>query len=166
MHLYQVQTCKFKVQPKLYRKISGSNKNRVQFALVLHVIESYTNLMFHHLIKKNNFEITSKVITVRSFDSEYYICITRDSKVKKSSASWQAVYNNLYLDEFLKETCLNHLKLFFISKRFSFNNILIMHKGQAPKLYGAVVNILVDPNKTYNLLPSEENIIMINPNKK
>ena len=41
-----------------------------------------------------------------------------------------------------------------------------MHKGQASKLYGALVKILVDPNKTYNLFPSDENIIMINPNKK
>lgn len=133
---------------------------------MLHVTESFTNLILHHLIKKNNLKIISRIITVTSFDSKYYICRTCYSKVKKSSASWQAVYNNLYLDEILKETCLNHLKFFLISKRFLFKNIFIMHKGQASKLYGALVKILVDPNKTYNLFPSDENIIMINPNKK
>ena len=35
-----------------------------------------------------------------------------------------------------------------------------MSKGQAPKLHGAIVNVPVDANKTYSLLPSTENIIM------
>ena len=36
-----------------------------------------------------------------------------------------------------------------------------MSKGQAPKLHGAIVNVPVDANKTYSLLPSTENIIMV-----
>ena len=36
-----------------------------------------------------------------------------------------------------------------------------MPKGQAPKLYGAIVNVPVDANKTHSLLPNTENIIMV-----
>ena len=36
-----------------------------------------------------------------------------------------------------------------------------MLKGQAPKLHGAIVNVPVDENKTYSLLPNTENIIMV-----
>ena len=35
-----------------------------------------------------------------------------------------------------------------------------MPKGRPPKLHGAIVNVPVDANKTYSLLPSTENIIM------
>ena len=36
-----------------------------------------------------------------------------------------------------------------------------MLKGQAPKLHGGIVNVPVDENKTYSLLPNPENIIMV-----
>ena len=36
-----------------------------------------------------------------------------------------------------------------------------MHKGQAPKLHGAIVNVPVDVNKTYSPFPNIENIIMV-----
>ena len=36
-----------------------------------------------------------------------------------------------------------------------------MPKGQAPKLYGAIVNVPVDANKTHSLLPNTDNIIMV-----
>ena len=36
-----------------------------------------------------------------------------------------------------------------------------MPKGQAPKLHGAIVNVPVEANKTYSLLPNTENIIMV-----
>ena len=36
-----------------------------------------------------------------------------------------------------------------------------MPKGQAPKLHGAIVNVLVDVNKTNSLLPNTENITMV-----
>ena len=44
--------------------------------------------------------------------------------------------------------------------------MLIMSKGQAPKLHGAIVNVPVDANKTYSLLPNTENIIMVKLKKK
>ena len=39
--------------------------------------------------------------------------------------------------------------------------MLIMPKGQAPKLHGAIVNAPVEANKTYSLLPNTEKIIMV-----
>ena len=41
-----------------------------------------------------------------------------------------------------------------------------MPKGQAPKLHGAIVNLPFDANKTFSLLPSTENIIMVKLEKK
>ena len=41
-----------------------------------------------------------------------------------------------------------------------------MPKGQTLKLYGAIVNVPVDANKTYSLLPSTENFIMVKLKKK
>ena len=38
--------------------------------------------------------------------------------------------------------------------------------GQAPKLHGAIVNVPVDANKKFSLLPSTENIIMVKLMKK
>lgn len=41
-----------------------------------------------------------------------------------------------------------------------------MPKGQAPKLHGAIVNLPFDANKTFSLLPSTENIIVVKLKKK
>ena len=87
--------------------------------------------------------------------------------MKKSQVPCQAVYNKLFVDDIPEETsCLNQLELFLICKRFSFKKILIMPKGQAPNLHGAIVNVPVDANKTDSLLPNAENIIMVKLKKK
>ena len=55
--------------------------------------------------------------------------------------------NNLK-DEISKEiSCLNQLELFLICKRFLFEKMLIMPKGQETKLHGAIVSVSVDTNK-------------------
>ena len=51
--------------------------------------------------------------------------------------------------------------IFLICKRFLFKKILIMPKGPPPKLNGAIVNVPVDANKTYSLLPNTENTIVL-----
>ena len=40
-----------------------------------------------------------------------------------------------------------------------------MPEGQAPKLHGVIVNVPVDANKIYSLLPSDEKIIMVKMKK-
>ena len=44
--------------------------------------------------------------------------------------------------------------------------MLIMPKGQAPKLHGAIANVPVEANKTYSLLLNTENIIMVKLKEK
>ena len=41
-----------------------------------------------------------------------------------------------------------------------------MPKGQAPKVYGVLVNVPIDANKTWSLLLSDVNIIMVQLQKK
>ena len=55
--------------------------------------------------------------------------------------------------------------IFLICKRFLFKKILIMPKGPPPKLNGAIVNVPVDANKTYSLLPNTENTIVLKQKK-
>ena len=87
--------------------------------------------------------------------------------MKKSQVPCQAVYNKLFVDDIPEEiSCLNQLEFFLICKRFLFKKILIMPKGQVPKLHGATVNVPVDANKTYNLLPNTESINMVKLKKK
>ena len=82
--------------------------------------------------------------------------------MKKSQVLRQAVYNKLFVDDIPVEiSCLNQLELFLICKEIFIQKILIMPKGQAPKLHGAIANVPVDANKTYSLLPNTENIIMV-----
>ena len=82
--------------------------------------------------------------------------------MKKSQVLRQAVYNKLFVDDIPEEiSCLNQLELFLICKESFIQKILIMPKGQAPKLHGAIANVPVDANKTYSLLPNTENIIIV-----
>ena len=112
--------------------------------------------------KYNIDKIREKVTDVRSFDNNFYICKTCHIKMKKSQVSCQEVYNKLFVDDIPEEiSCWNQLELFLICKRFLFKKIFIMPKGQAPKLHGAIVNVLVDVNKTNSLLPNTENITMV-----
>ena len=50
-------------------------------------------------------------------------------------------------------------------KKFSSKNINYT-KGQGPKLHDTIVNLPVDTNKTYSLLPKTEDIIMVKLAKK
>ena len=87
--------------------------------------------------------------------------------MKKYQVSCQAIYNKLFVDHIRAEiSYLNPLKLFLICKRFLFKKMLIMPKGKAPKLHGAIINVPVDANKTRSLLPHAENIIMVKLKKK
>ena len=88
-------------------------------------------------------------------------------RFKNKRVPCQAAFNKLYLDETTQGTCcLNHLKLYLICQRFLFNNILTMPRGQTSKLQRAVANVLVSSNKTYTLLSSDPNIIMVEMKKQ
>ena len=75
----------------------------------------------------------------------------------KNQIPCQAVYNNLSIDDM--PPCLgalNRLESALISKRLLFKKIMIMPKGQFPKIKGAICNIPIDLNDTCNVLPRNE----------
>ena len=81
---------------------------------------------------------------IQSFDQCKCICITCDKHLKKNKTPPQAVSNKLMLDpipDVLKD--MNRLEKTLIAKRILFKKIMIMPKGQQPKIRGAVCNIPV-----------------------
>ena len=68
-------------------------------------------------------------------------------KKKKDWIACEAVFNKLCLHVTPKEiSCLNHLKLSLICKRFLFKEIAIMPKRGATRLHEVVVNVPADAN--------------------
>ena len=102
--------------------------------------------------EKYSSEISHDVNTdVRSFDENRYICRTCNTKLTKNNVPCQAVYNSLETDDMPDvNVCSNRLELLLIYKRFLFKKINVMVKGQYPKLHGAVINVPVKADKTYN----------------
>ena len=106
-----------------------------------------------------NFFASVVVNQISSFDNKFYVCKTCDLKMKKSQIPCQSVCNNLHLDIVPEEMkSLNRLEIFLICKMLLFKKIVIMPKGQSPKLQGAVINIPVDVNETFSKLPNCDNI--------
>ena len=126
-----------------------------------------SNVVLFDKEKYNINKIREKITDVRSFHNNFYICKTCPIKMKKSQVPCQAVYDKLFVADIPEEiSCLNQLELFLICKIFLIKKILIMPKGQTPKLHGAIVNVPVDVNKTYSLLPNSKNIIIVKLKKK
>ena len=115
-----------------------------------------SNVVLFDKEKYNINKIREKITDVRSFHNNFYICKTCPIKMEKSQVPCQAE----------EISCLNQLELFLICKIFLIKKILIMPKGQTPKLHGAIVNVPVDVNKTYSLLPNSKNIIIVKLKKK
>jgi len=91
---------------------------------------------------KYDTQFTYLFTTVKSFDTNYYICLTCDQYIKKKKVPCQSVWNKLVLDDIPEElSMLNRLENILISKRILFKKISIMPKGQQPKIRGAVCNI-------------------------
>ena len=102
--------------------------------------------------EKYSSEISHDVNTdVRSFDENRYNCRTCNTKLTKNNVPCQAVYNSLETDAMPDvHVCSSRLELLLIYKRFLFKKINVMVKGQYPKLHGAVINVPVKADKTYN----------------
>ena len=120
-------------------------------------------LYFSNVIKFNlekyDREFVNKLNTnVTNFDGNYYICKTCDTHTRKLRVPGQAVVNGLIIEKIPKELdCLNTLELVLISKRLLFKKIVIMPKGQTPKMHGSIVNVPVNVSETCNHLPRERN---------
>ena len=120
-------------------------------------------LYFSNVIKfdleKYDREFVNKLNTnVTSFDGNYYICKTCYTHTRKLKVPVQAVFNGLIIEKTAKKLdCLNTLELPLISKRLLFKKIVIMPKGQTPKMYDSITNVPVNVSETYNQLPRERN---------
>ena len=82
------------------------------------------------------------------------ICKTCDKSLKQSKVPPQAVRNKLQL--FQGPTImqnLNVLERILISRRILFKKILIMPKGQFPKVRGAICNVPIDTTDVMDVLP-------------
>ena len=108
--------------------------------------------------------------TVSSFDSRQYICHTCHKKLKKQKIPCQAVCNKLQHFEFPNEIShLRKLEKVIISKRLLFKKIVIMPKGQTPKLKGAICNVPLQADNVCHILPrgaDSNGIVMVKLKRK
>ena len=75
----------------------------------------------------------------QSFDSKEYICKTCYSEVMKGELPYQAVVNNMYVDETPTQLAsLEKLEQVLIAQRIVFQKIVIMPKGQQRKIKVAI----------------------------
>ena len=107
---------------------------------------------------------------IRSFDHEKCICLTCAKSLIKNKVPCQAVVNGLDIDnapDFLR--ILNKLKIFLILKRLLFKKIVVMGKGQYPKIKGAICNIPVNVTDAVDVLPRSSHssgILLVKLKKK
>ena len=118
---------------------------------------------FH--FNKYNLDLTGIIQKVTKKDITY-ICNTCQSYLKKSHIPAQAVCNKLQIFEDPAEIKnLNRLERILIARRILFKKVIIMPKGQFPKLKGAICNIPIDTSHITNVLShgaDSSGLIMIN----
>ena len=102
-----------------------------------------------------NYEVFAS--RVESFDSCEYICKTCNLKLKSKKQKGppcQAVCNKLEvfnLPPRLK--VVNRLERVLVAKRILFKKVIIMPKGKAPKMKGAICNVPIEVENTCDTLP-------------
>ena len=104
---------------------------------------------------------------MKSFDWRVHVCKTCHLQVSKSQVLCHGVVNNLYLDEIPEAIkTLNKLETTLLCKMLLFKKVVIMAKEQSLKLIGAVVNVLVDVNETFDKLLICDHIVLMKLKKK
>ncbi|KAL9965076.1 hypothetical protein ACROYT_G028808 [Oculina patagonica] len=109
--------------------------------------------------------------SVKSFNGNMYICNTcHITMKKKNKLPCQAVHNNLAVYDVPRElSILEKLEQILVSQRIVFQKIIVMPKGQQRKIKGAICNVQVTCEETYNVLPrppDSSGIIMIKLKRK
>ena len=93
---------------------------------------------------------------VHSFDGKDYICMTCRRKLisKKKLTPCQAVCNKLEITNLPHHLSnVNRLERVLIAKRILFKKVVIMPKGNSPKIKGAICNVPVDAESVCDVLP-------------
>ena len=89
-----------------------------------------------------------------SYDNKEYICNTCHNKMKKGNIPCQAVCNEMELEEIPPELkCLKKLESILISKRISFQKVVVMPKGRQRKVQGVIVNVPIACDTVCQNLP-------------
>ena len=89
-----------------------------------------------------------------TYNSKHYICKTCHTKLKNNKTPCQAVWNKLKVDPLpgVLES-LHKLEKAIICKRILFSKVMIMPKGQMPKIKGSICNVPIDISEVHKILP-------------
>eukprot|EP00111_Clytia_hemisphaerica_P015048 TCONS_00044307-protein len=91
---------------------------------------------------KINFEEIENFNPVTTFDGNFYVCTTCHRKLIKGEIPCQSVSNKLQifdLPDHLSD--IRKLERILVAQRILFSKVRIMHKGEFPKLQGAICNV-------------------------
>ena len=88
-----------------------------------------------YLLHRQNYFFAPKSLltNIILFDCKEYICRTCHSKLVKAKIPFQAVYNDMFVDEIPAELVLLE-KLEQIGQRIVFEKIIVMPKGEQKKI--------------------------------
>ena len=101
---------------------------------------------------------------VRQEESSEYICHTCDSHLKKGKIPPQSVCNKLDIAFLPKEfSDLGKLEIVLASRRILFKKVLIMPRGQFPKLVGKICNVPLETRDVVDVLPrgNDSNSVLV-----
>ena len=87
-------------------------------------------------------------------DNREYICQTCQWNLKRNKLPAQSIGNALQLDPIPDELQnLSALESMLISKRVPFMKVLALPRGKQRAIHGCVVNVPINPEETYSVLP-------------
>ena len=105
-------------------------------------------------VTKDNYDCQEAFTDVSSYDGNQYICFTCHSKLIKRIIPCQATCNKLKLVDIPPELAsLRKLESILVSQRLIFEKIVVMPKGQQPKVKGVICNIPVNCDTMCRTLP-------------
>ena len=87
-------------------------------------------------------------------DNREYICQTCQWNLKRNKLPAQSIGNALQLDPIPDELQnLSALESMLISKRVPFMKVLALPRGKQRAIHGCVINVPINPEETYSVLP-------------
>ena len=108
---------------------------------------------------KINFEEIENFNPVTTFDGNFYACTSCHRKLIKGEIPCQSVSNKLQifdLPDHLRD--IRKLERILVAQRILFSKVRIMHKGEFPKLQGAICNVPIETPNVCKVLPRGSDI--------
>ena len=103
---------------------------------------------------KYQIKVEDRTSLKATYNSKHYICKTCHTKLKNNKTPCQAVWNKLEVDPLpgVLES-LHKLEKAIICKRILFSKVMIMPKGQMPKIKGSICNVPIGISEVHKILP-------------